>query len=261
MKKIALLVLLFGALQSNAQTLIKSSTSIEGGVFSLGFDLHDKTYGDRLNIDQTIYWRRRYSDESKEKTVYNFNSLYKRDSIIGVCLYGIDIDMMAEAFETRKANTFRYWNKLRLGGALLLEKNPKWPDYSLEECYNYFNAEIYISYQHIPHSARGDRTTKVRRGSYMFFALATPTKKFDVYFKVKPIGSTWVKCYYYREYDMSRVGISFEIEAKARGYDKIIVASSKDAYRGPTFILGPEYNLNTSQITLRLGIKWDLRNH
>ena len=272
MKKLVLLfVVLLCALQGNAQ-LLRSSTLIETSVFAVTPDFVNPNYLDHTNIDQTIYWRRRYNGDSQEKTVYNFHSIFKRDSIIGVRVYGIDVDMMTDVFEKQGANSFRYWNKLRMGFTLILQKNPKLPDYPSDQFYNYINGEMYLSYLHLLRGARGDRMTKSRRGSFMAFFLITPTFRIDIHCKIN-LGSVWMKGYYNQEYgniwekeywssiNRPRVGLCAEWETNPRGYDKTKVHSSKDLYRGFTLVFGPEYDLHTKEISLRVGMKWDLRNH
>ena len=267
------LLVVLCALQGNAQTLLfRSSTLLEGDCFSASADFKETSYLSETNIDQTIYWRRRYNGDSQDKTVYNLNSIFKRDSMIGVRLYGIDIDMMSDVFEKNSANTFRYWNKLRLGVTLILQKNPKLPEYPFDQFYNYFNGEIYLNYLHLSQHARGDRMTKSRKGSFMMFFLITPTFRMDVHCKIN-LGGVWMKGYYHQEYgniwvkeywntiSRPRVGLCAEWEINPRGYDKTKVHSSKDLYRGLTLVFGPEYDLHTSKISIRLGMKWDLRNH
>lgn len=256
-----LLVMLVCVLPSNAQILIKSSTLVEGDAVSSNYDFNDFSSFQQTTIDQTIYWRQRYNRDNREKTVYNFHSIYKRNSMIGARLYGIDIDVMAENFEKPKANTFRYWNKIRLGFDLIVEADPNEKPYPLDESYGYLDAEMYVRYLHLPHSARGDNRTKYRKGSFEFFFLITPYQRMTSYFKVKPIGSTWLKFYYHQEYQIQNAGICAEVEVNPRGYGNVIVGSSKDSYRGFTIIGGPEINLKTNQISLYLGIKLDLRNH
>ncbi len=270
-KLVCLLVMLSCALLGNAQHL-RSSTLFESSAFATTASFDSPNYLDHTNIDQTIYWRRKYNGDSQEKTVYNLHSIFKRDSIIGMRVYGIDIDMMTDVFEKKGANMFRYWNKLRLGFTLILQKNPKLPDYPSDQFYNYLNGEIYLSYLHLPRIARGDRMTKSRRGSFMLFFLLTPTFRMDAHMKVN-FGGVWMKGYYYQEYgnifatrywesiNRPRIGLCAEWETNKRGYDKTKVHSSKDIYRGFTLVFGPEYNLHSSEISLRLGMKWDLRNH
>ena len=261
MKKFVILLVMFAALQSNAQILVRSSTLVEGSVVSMDQNFNNPSFLDQSTIDQTIYWRKCYDRTNLEKTVYNFHSLYKRNSMIGARIYGIDFDLMAAPFDKKAANTFRYWNKLRMGFALIVEADPYAQQYPLEEVYRYLNGEMYISYLHLPQSARGDHTIKYRKGSFMFFGLITPSWLIDTYFKVKPIGNTWLKYYYRQEYHLQQAGICAEVEVNKHGYDHISVGSSKDFYHGFTFICGPEFNFETQKISLHLGIKLDLRNH
>jgi hypothetical protein len=254
---------MFVALQSNAQTLIKSSTLVEGFAISTSHDFTTFTTLEEGIIDQTIWWRKRYNRDHMEKTVYNFQSIFKRNSIIGARLYGIDIDLMAENFEKPKANTFRYWNKLRLGFDLIVSGDLNIKPYPLEEFYGYLDGEMYIRFLHLPHSARGDNRTKYRKGSVEIFCLVTPYQRVNGYFKFKPIGSTWLKFYYRQEnkFAPAHVGILAEVETNPKGYGHVLVGSSKDSYRGITLCGGPDFNFKTNEISLYLGIKLDLRNH
>jgi len=248
MKKIIVLLVMFSALQGNAQNIfLRSSTKVE--------------YSEQISFDQTIYWRKHFSKESMPKTVYNFHSIYKKDSLLGILLYGIDIDMMSDKFEKSKGNSFRYWNKIRMGFGLMLERNPYNPPFPIETAYNYINAEIYLSYLHLPRSSRGDRNTKSRRGSFALFLLATPSKRFEGYLKFKPFGRAWIKPYFKQEYSIKHIGICTEIELNQRGYDKTKSESSKDIYKGFTIFCGPEYNLDSKNIYFYAGIKYDGRNH
>ena len=60
-----------------------------------------------------------------------------------------------------------------MGFALIVEADPYAQQYPLEEVYRYLNGEMYISYLHLPQSARGDHTIKYRKGSFMFLGLLT----------------------------------------------------------------------------------------
>jgi len=248
MKWVALFFVMFCVLQGNAQNIFFRSTS-------------KVEYSEQINFNQTIYWRKHFNKESGLKTIYNLNSIYKTDSLFGILVYGIDIDMMSDRFEKNKGNTFRYWNKIRMGFGLMFEKNPYNPPFPIETAYNYINAEIYLNYLHLPHSARGDRTTKSRRGSFMIFLLATPSKRFEGYLKIKPFGRVWIKPYFKQEYSIKHISICTEIELNQIGYNKTKAESSKDLYRGFTISCGPEYNLNSKNIYFYLGIKYEGRNH
>jgi len=250
MKKFVALFVMFCALQGNAQTnCLRTTTSIEGSSF--------KQFG----FSEKIYWRRRLNGENKPKTVYNFCSIYKLDSIWGIGLYGLDIDLMSEQFEKRGENKFRYWNKIRMGFSFMFEKNPRNPPLPAEGICDYINGEIYLNYLHLPHKVRGDRNIKFRRGSFMLFFSATPSKRFEGYLKCKPFGRAWIKPYFKQEYSIKHIGICAEVELNPKGYNKTKTESSKDLYRGFTIFGGPDYNLNNKTYSFSIGIKYDGRNH
>ncbi len=128
-----------------SQVHIRSSTLIEGSVLSVSpFDFR-VPYPDRPIIDQSLYWRPKNIPNGYEKTFYNMHSVYLRDSMIGIGLFGIDYDLMNNTFKKRGPNFFRYWNKLRMGFLFMLEKNYNHPWYPKGERYNYINGEVYLS--------------------------------------------------------------------------------------------------------------------
>jgi hypothetical protein len=244
-----------------SQVHIKSTTLLEGAIFSFKpFDWKIPK-PERPVFEESIFWRPKNLPNGSEKTFYHMHSIYLRDSIIGIRMYGIDFDLMNNSFRKKGPNFFRYWNTLRMGFSLMLEKNYDHPYYAKGQRYNYFNGEVYLSFLHIPHAARGDQTTRARVGSWGFFLLATPSQKYDAWLKIYPFTSTWLKFYYTRDYDINRIGTCAEIELFYMGYDKSIVHSSKDQYKGITLIGGIEYNMDSSKPLVRFGIKLDLRNH
>ena len=182
-------------LQGSAQLLLRTTSTGDFSAISLGSDLKNVSFGERTNLEESLYYRRRYNGQGKEKTDYNIFTVYKRDDIIGFCPFGIDVDIMGEHFEKSKGNTFRYWNKIRMGLKFSLEKN--FTD-SEDLLINYLSPEVYFSYLHLPFCARGDLTTKARKGSFMFFILASPLKKYLAYIKFN-VGSTWIKPYFKQE--------------------------------------------------------------
>ena len=240
---------MFVALQSNAQICLRTNTSIEGSTLK------------QLSFNETIYWRKRFNSESQLKTVYNFCSIYKLDSIVGIKIYGMDVDLMSEKFDTRKSNSFRYWNKIRVGFVLIMERNIYFPPLPPEKIYGYLNGEAYFSYLHIPHQSRGDRATKSRRGSIALFLSATPTRKILAYAKFKPFGNVWIGASFKQRFPIPKICIFTEIELNQKGFDKTKVESSKDLYRGFTIFCGPEYNLTNKSYSFSLGIKYEGRNH
>jgi len=256
MKKIFVILVMFVALQGNAQMLFESSTLMKTSIIYTNPSSKEISYFKRNEINETFYWRKKYNKESQHKSVYNFSSLYKRDSVIGLRLYGMDIDLMSEKFDKRKANNFRQWNHLRLGFALLAES------YNTgKTTYEYPDGEIYLSFVHIPPKARGDKTTKSHKNSFEMFILASPLKRFDGYLKYKPFGNVWLKTYYHQERFIPRVGVSVEIETNKNGFKHSNVESSKDIYKGLTFCVSPEIDLKSNRISLSVGIKYDYINH
>ncbi|MFZ2072423.1 MAG: hypothetical protein WA101_03270 [Minisyncoccia bacterium] len=247
MKKIFVLLVMFVALQGNAQTnCFKTTTLIEGSSFK------------QFSFIEKISWRRRLNRDSQPKTVYNFSSIYKLDSIWGIGLYGLDIDLMSEKFEKKSGNNFRYQNKMRLGFVVMLEKNIY---YKAPYDFIYPNAELYLSYLHLPHKARGDRNTKTRKGSVMIFGSITPTRRISTYIKFKPFGKAWIGLSFKQRFPIPKIGLFAEIELNKRGYDKTKTESSKDLYRGFTIFGGPDYDIKGQSYSFFLGIKYEGRNH
>lgn len=266
-----IIVLFFVAicvLQSSAQLLLRTTSAADISAITLGSDFKDPSYGERMNLEESMFYRKRYNREDREKTVYNIFSVYKKNAVVGFCPYGVDIDMMSENFERSKPNTFRYWNKIRMGFKLLIETDPGYPDLPL---LYYLNAEFYGSYLHLPHSARGDQTTRARKGSFMMFMLITPgsfsdffvtnaSTKFLGYMKYN-VGSAWIKAYVRQGGSITFTGLHAEWEMNPKGYSKNRVESSKDTYRGITLFGGPEYQLQTNRISINFGILLTTENH
>jgi hypothetical protein len=249
-------------LQGSAQFLLRTTSGVDFSAISLDDNFTNTRFGERMNIDESMYYRNRYNGRDKEKTIYNIFSAYKRSEVIGMCPYGMDIDLMSEQSEKRKLNTFRYWNKIRLGFKFLIETNPK---YSAESILDYIDGEICFSYLHLPHDARGDQTTKARKGSFMMFIMATPSERGIAYMKYN-VGSTWIKVYYRKEkrnlHELEdAAGITAEVEVNRNGYNRSLVQSSRDIYRGWTLFGGPEYNMKLSRIFLNVGILITTENH
>ena len=255
-------------LQSSAQLLLRTNSVADISAISLGTNLKNPSYGERLSLEESFFYRKRFNREDREKTVYNIFTIYKKNAVVGFCPYGIDIDMMSENFERSKPNTFRYRNKIRMGFKLLFETDPGYPDLPL---LYYLNAEFYGSYLHLPHSARGDQTTKARKGSFMAFMLVTPgssndffvtnaSTKFLGYMKYN-VGSAWIKAYLRQGGSITYTGLYAEFELNPKGYGKNKVESSKDTYRGITLFGGPEYQIQINRISINFGISLTTENH
>lgn len=242
--------------------MLRTNTAAEISAISTGTDLKNKEFGERFNLEESLYYRSRYNGQSKEKSHYNIFSVYKRNSHFGICPYGIDVDIMSEKFEKNRANTFRQWNKIRMGFKLLLENDLNDSD---QYGWDYLDGEMFFSYLHLPRTARGDQTTKARKGSFMMYLQICPSMRGTAYMKLN-VGSVWIKTYYRQEKNYLKeldnsVGLNIEIEINRNGYNRSIVESSRDVYRGVTLIIGPEYNLKFQRIFLNIGISLTTENH
>ena len=262
---VVLIIVVFAGLQGRTQLFMINSTEFQISPISVESNLKNFAYinVDRTWFNETFYWQKRYNetDKGKIKYMYNFHSLYKRETVIGVCVYGVDMDIMPEQFRKKRANKFRYWNKLRIGFKFLVESNPQYELPSLKDFLNYINEEFSFSYLHLPRLARGDQMTKYRKGSFMVFITAIPSQTFTGYMKYKALGSTWFKVYFRREYRINHTGILAEVELNKRGFDQSIIQPTHDIYHGWSLMFGPEFTPQSNRISFYLGIKLDIRNH
>lgn len=258
--KIVFIAIVFISIKVEAQH-IRSSTMGEVYPYYFPKTVISDSIIDFVNFDQTIYWRKKPCGYGQEKTVYHYHSFYKRDSLLGFRIYGMDIDMMSDVFSSVWANKFRYWNKIRLGLSIIYEKSNT-PTPVDDEFYYYYNfdGEISLSYLHISQTSRGDKSTHFRKGSFMLFLLATPTRRIETFFKVNA-GGVWIKSYFKRESEINKVGLTTEWVVSKNGYKKSVTHSSKDLYKGITLIAGIQYHLKYNLAFLQLGFKIDLRNH
>lgn len=245
-----------------SQLLLRTNTSFDFSAVIFNSDSRNLSYLEKINAEESVFYRKRFNKQSKEKTVYNIFSVYYKNTTIGFCPFGIDADLMSEHFNRNKANTFRYWNKIRMGLKFLFEKNINDPN---EMILNYIIPELYFSYLHVPHLARGDLTTKARKGSLFIFVMTTPTKRSLTYFKFN-VGSAWIMPYFKQESIVynnmeNSAGLNIEFEINRNGYNHSKVESSKDIYRGITIKGGPEYNLSAGEIIFNLGISVTTENH
>jgi len=255
-------LVVFFFLNANSQTLLRTNSAFDFSAISVNSGFNNFNYADVINFEESIYYRRKYNKESKIKCSYFIFTLYKKNSSIGICPYGIDFDLMSEHFKKNKANTFRYWNKMRMGLKFVFDKKINSPEIKL---FDFIAPELYFSYLHLPHSSRGDLTTKARKGSFMFFLMVAPLKRSLVYTKFN-VGSAWIKPYFKQEsirfYNMENsAGLNVEFEINKNGYNKSCVQSSRDIYRGITVFGGPEYNLSQSRIFMNIGVSITTENH
>jgi len=242
--------------------MLRTNSTGDISAISLGKDLKNISYGERYNFEESIFYRKRYGSGDKEKTVYNTFSAFKRDALVGFSPWGMDVDILSEKFEKCKGNTFRYWNKIRMGFDFIIEKDL---NDSAKSFINYIKGKVFFSYLHLNRGARGDQTTKARKGSFMMYLSVTPLQRNYFYMKYN-VGSAWIKTYYTQDHSFLNgweyaTGISAEFEINRNGYNHSIVESSKDVYRGVTLFGGPEYNIKLNRIFVNLGISVTTENH
>ncbi len=253
----------FFNLQYAVSQKIKSSTNFESSTISYNTQKSSYHYFQNINFEQTLFYRKTYNKYNKETDSYYYNSLYFKDSIIGAKLTGYEFNLMHDRFEdSRFLNNFRRWNILRFGSFLGIEYNPFKGFLPLENSFEYINAGISIRYYHIRKSARGDKTTKYRKGEWGFLTEGEFNGRvyFDLY--VKPFAYLWIHSRYRKELykNTKYYALIFEFELNEHGYDKSQAQSNKDFYYGTTLFCGPEYNSYNYSWSFNIGIKMDYRN-
>lgn len=259
---VILLFLCFNMQYVLAQKL-RSITNFETSTVSYQAETEEYWYLDNINFEQMLYYRRTYNKEFQETDSYYYNSVYFKDSLVGAKLIGIDFNLMRDPFEdSPRLNYFRHWNIIRIGGFFGAEYNPFEGPYPVEESYQYINGGGYIRYYHIKKSARGDKTTKYRRGDWGFFAEGEFKGRVFVDLHVKPFPYLWIHGRYKKEKQLNikYFALIFEFELNQYGYDNRRAQSNKDLYNGVCLSFGPEYNLYNSSFSLNIGLKMDFRN-
>ncbi len=244
-----------------AQFYIISTTELQYSPVSITTNNKNISLNNNSSFEQSIYWQKKYSEFGQNKFMYNLISIYKREDLYGICIYGMDIDMISENFEKIRANKFRYWNKLRFGFKVLVEHETKYKPIALKSIISDLNEEFYISYLHLPQKARGDLMTKYRKHSYMLFIDAIPAEKLISSVSYKALEYVWFKAYYRKEFKISHEGLSVEIEINKHGYDHSLVKYTHDTYKGWSFIIGQEITNSTNSISLYIGAKFNFRNN
>lgn len=258
---VVILILIFYTNISIAQLYIISTSELQYSPFSIENKLIKTSYGHISNFEQSIFWQKKYSEIGQKKFMYNFHSIYKRENLYGICIYGMDIDMISEDFVRNKANTFRYWNKLRCGFKVLFENEYVYKPIALKNIFSYLNEEFYASYLHLPKKARGDLMTKYRKRSLMLVVNAIPSQKLIFQISYKALEYVWFKTYVRKEFGVLHEGLSIEFEINKRGYDRSLVKYTHDTYKGWSFIFGQEYTNSTSSISFFVGTKFNFRNN
>ncbi len=259
-RNIGLLVILISSIiNSFSQCNIRSITNFESSTVT--YNMEKYNYLDNINFEQSLFWRRRYNSDGQNHDSYFTNSIYFKDSVVGIKYFGFDMNFMHEKFDNLRMNEFRMWNCIRLGFALSTEINPFEEEVNPNQVYNYLNGNIYVKYYHIRKSARGDKTTKHRRGTWGFYLNYDYFGRIDADLHIKPFSYLWVHTRYRKDLNNSYVGMIFGYELNPYGFENCLGESTRDTYNGVLVFAGPEYNLTTKSLSLNIGIKLDFRNH
>jgi len=258
---IGILILIFYKTTCIAQLYIISTSELQYSPASISTLNNNFSYYNYILFEQGLFWQKRYKEFGHKKFMYNYHSVYKRENLYGICVYGLDVDMISEEFKGNGANKFRYWNKLRFGFKVLAEKNINEGPIALKNIVSYLNEEFYINYLHLPQKARGDLMTKYRKHSYMIFITAIPDQKMIFQVSYKALEYVWFKAYYRKEFHIVHEGLSLEFEINKRGYDHSIVKYTHDTYKGWSFIFGQEITNSTNSISFYIGAKFNFRNN
>jgi len=250
-------ILLFGSTLFSQH--IRTDTKIDGVFDISNKDIHSEFYND-------FFLKRRLTKDQREKLSYNTFGVFKRDSTIGFKI-GYDFDLISENFEKSRGNSFRYWNHLRARFDFII--NDKVDHFQFEEyILDLFDAEMSLSYLHIPRNLRGDQKLIHRRG-YFEFKVSMKGISFDTYSHVrfKPHGNIWIRIFhdsrhYARPVVHRFIGLDCELEFNEKGYRQSTKSSiTKDVYKGFSFVIGGKFDLVTMSPYAHFGIRLQMRNH
>lgn len=214
------------------------------------FDLYIKKSPKKNNLTRKLsYWEA---------------GLFKEDSLSDLKT-GYEFDLMPEGFSDPKKNTFRYWNKLRLGGHLIYETNTNKP-IKIKKTLDFIDAEITFKYLHVPQKLRGDQTLLKRKGYLSTFLGIRTNHDKHISIGVKPSGKTWIRATYQDKHYMGStikkaIGLDVEILTNENGYRKSFTNLTKDYYKGFSFIIGGKYDFISKSPYLNIGVKLVTRNH
>ena len=262
MKKLIILIsiIILSTLNIFAQRHIRTNSQIDWSRSVI--DGSGSVYPD---IQFDIYMKRALQkDYSGPKLAYWRSGIFKTDSIVGI-RFGYDFDLMAEMFEKSNGNTFRHWNRFRMGFHFILKNNVYHP-LIINDAFDIIDAELTVSYLHIPSHMRGDQTLSRRRGYIeMFFSLRSSFDK-NAYIGVKPFGAMWLRAtyqdvHYLRVANHRFVGLDIEILTNKNGYKNGMTKLTKDYYKGFSFVVGGKYDMITKSPYINLGIRVYTRNH
>ena len=217
------------------------------------------------NAEFDLYMKRaRQKDNTGPKLSYWRTGLFKLDSLEGLKT-GYEFDLMAEMFEKSKGNTFRHWNRFRMGIYAIAQTNAYKPT-EIENVLDVIDAEITLRYLHIPRKLRGDQTLSKRKGYVdLSFGIRTNFDK-TITAGIKPFGATWIRATYQdKHYNRSTInkfiGLDVEILTNKNGYQRSLTKFTKDYYKGISFIIGGKYDFVSKSPYLNVGVRFVTRNH
>jgi len=247
-------------LSANGQT-IRSVSQLEVSPIGINPSLSTSSYLNYLYGEQTLMYRRRFNNDHIEKDSYWFNSIYYKDSLVGLKFLGFEFNFLHEKPESKWLSKFRYWNRLRIGFSLNTEYKLGQTWYTGEDILYYFNSSIYVDFLHICKSSRCDKTTRFRRGNWGFHAEMEYSLRWlgDLY--IKPFSFAILHFRYRKAFTGTYAGLLLEWQFNRNAYDNCAVEATKDQYNGFTLIAGLEYRHQPQLIMFTLGGKLDLRNH
>ena len=211
-----------------------------------------------------IFMKKSIASKYRERLSYWRTNIFKTDSLVGIN-FGYYFDLMPDPFKRSKYNTFRYWNRLRMGFFFGLTNNANGPFNSIN-IWNLLDGEITIDYLHIHHFLRGDQSLSKRRGYIKVHFSIKSSFDIDSYIAYKPIGYLWVKALYSNHYYgntmvNSAIGIELEVLINPRGYKDCHTSLTKDYYKGVSFIVSSSYDLISNYQLINFGIRLQTRNH
>ena len=212
----------------------------------------------------SIFMKKARTQDHTEKLSYWRTNVFKNDSILGLN-FGYDFDLMSEYFEHSKGNTFRYWNRFRMGIFFGVTNSAKYP-LRIVHIWDILDGEITMNYLHIPHKLRGDQTLLKRRGYFeVQFSIRS---NFDInsHIAYKPFGYLWLKLTYNNHYYVNSlvnnaIGLEAEVLINKRGYRDCTTSLTKDYYKGMSFIVGTSYDFATKSQYINVGVRLQTRNH
>lgn len=227
--------------------------------------LGGRARGEYLNVKFDLYMKRSKKKHNLGgKLSYWRTGLFKLDSLSGFET-GYEFDLIPEGSEEAKQNTFRYWNRLRMGTYIIAQTNIS-NSKKTEDVLDMVDAEMTIWYLHIPQKLRGDQTLSKRRGYVSAFLGIKTNHDKVISLGIKPSGRAWIRAKYQdKHYNNSTIyksiGLDVEILTNKNGYKQSLTNLTKDYYKGFSFIIGGRYNFVNNNPYINLGLRFATRNH